>query len=86
MKVLKPIEVIARHNGGGTIRPLRFRVALEDESLKVIKVDKILTITKEKINNNNGIFYKCQSLIDGKLAYYELKFELSSCKWKLWRM
>lgn len=86
MKVLKPIEVIARYNEYGIIRPLRFRIALDDASLKVIKVDKILTTTKEKLDSNDGIFYKCQSLIDGKLAYYELKFELSSCKWKLCRM
>lgn len=81
MKVLmKPIEMIAWFDLGGIPRPIRFRVDGE-----VIKVH-ICTITDEKMAGNRMKIYRCQSEIDGQLKLFELKFELQTCKWFLFRM
>mgnify|MGYP001562232070 CR=1 FL=1 len=82
----KPVEVNVTCNQKDIRRPLYLRIAHNDENLKIINVDKVLTKGNERIKNNNGISYRCNSLIEGSTFFYELKFELSSSKWKLWRM
>jgi len=84
--LFKPVEVIVSCTKKDIRRPLYLRIALNDENLKTINVDKVLTKGNEKIKNNNGISYRCNSLIEGSVLFYELKFELSSSRWKLWRM
>lgn len=49
MKVIaKPIEVISYTNNNGDIKPLRFRLQTEDDSVKVIKIDKVIIKELEK--------------------------------------
>lgn len=87
MKVLaKPIEVISYTNGNGELRPLRLRIQLEDKTLKVIKVDKVITKDIEKLAGNNMIVFKCQSLIDNMEILFEIKYELNTCRWILFKM
>jgi hypothetical protein len=82
----KPVEVIVTCSKKDISRPLYLKIALNNENLKIINVDKVLTKGNERIKNNNGISYRCHSLIEGRLFFFELKFELSSSSWKLWRM
>jgi len=49
----------------GNITPIRFRIANDDESISVIKIDKVITVDKEKLAGNNMFVYKCQSVIKG---------------------
>lgn len=87
MKVIvKPIEMVSWTAIDGHINPVRFRIANEDESVSVIKIDKVITIDKEKLAGNNMLVYKCQSVIKGSERLFELKYELSSCKWILWKL
>ena len=87
MKVVaKPIEVVSYTNIKGEIRPVRFRLTNEDESYKVIKIDKIVTKETEKLAGNIMLVYKCQSLVDGIQKIYEIKYELSTCKWMLFKI
>ncbi|ACL20444.1 hypothetical protein Dhaf_2416 [Desulfitobacterium hafniense DCB-2] len=53
---------------------------------KVINVEQILRVSEEKLAGNPMKIYSCQSDIDGKLRRYDLKFELQTCKWFLYRM
>lgn len=87
MKVVaKPIEVIAVTDTKGNIRPLRFKIINEDESESVIKIDRVICMEKEKLAGNYMLVYKCQSVIDCMETPYELKYELSSCKWMLFKI
>ena len=48
MKVVaKPIEVISIMDTKGIVTPLRLRIIKDDESLQVIKVDKVITRNKK---------------------------------------
>lgn len=86
MKIIaKPIEVICLMNKG-IITPLRLRIIREDESLQVIKVDKVITRTQEKLAGNLMIVFVCQSLIENVEKKYELKYELNTCKWVLFKI
>lgn len=87
MKVLaQQIEVISYTNDKGDIRPLRFRVQIENEPLRVIKIDKIIFKQLEKFAGNPMILYRCQSLDGDFTKVFEIKYELSSCKWILFKM
>jgi hypothetical protein len=41
---------------------------------------------KEKLAGNEMLVYRCESSIDGIEKVYELKFEIKSCKWMLFKI
>ncbi|MBX4271452.1 hypothetical protein [Clostridium estertheticum] len=87
MKVLaKGIEMVSWTNLLGVITPVRFKIANEDESILVIKIDKVITIDKEKLAGNNRLVYTCQSVIRGCERIYSLKYSFDTCKWILWKL
>lgn len=87
MKVLmKPIEMIAWFTKDGFPIPLRYRITSEDESDKVIRVDKILFKEEEKLAGNRMIVYRCESVINNTQRLFELKYEISTYKWYLYKM
>jgi len=87
MKVVaKPIEMISYTKSNGEINPIRFRLQIENEAVKVIKIDRVVTKENEKLAGNNMIVFKCKSLIDGIERLFEIKYELSTCKWILFKI
>lgn len=87
MKVIaKPIQMLAWFNEDGQPNPIRFRITNEDESFTVIKVDKVLFKDIEKLAGNNMLIFRCQSLINGMEKIFELKYELRTCKWMLFKI
>lgn len=87
MKVVaKPIEVVSYTDDKGDIRPLRFRIQNEDQTIKVIKIDKVITKETEKLAGNYMLVFKCQSLIDNIQRLFEIKYELQTCKWILFKI
>ena len=82
MKVLiHPIEMVAKFDMHGNPEPARFAY-----QGRVIDVEQILEVREEKLAGNRMKIYSCQSEIGGKLTRYELKFELATCKWFLYKM
>jgi len=82
MRVLmKPIEMIAWFTTDGVPNPIRYRI---DD--KVIRVGQVTSRSEEKLAGNRMIIYRCQSEINGELRSFELKYELQTCKWYLFKM
>jgi hypothetical protein len=82
MKLLmSPIEMIAWFDIPGTPRPIRFK-----HKGTVVKVEQILKMSEEKLAGNRVRIYECQSNIDGQLRRFELKFELMTSKWYLYKI
>jgi len=87
MKIIaKPVEVIAHTNEKGEIRPYRFRLKLEGEPEKVIKIDRILSKQLEKLAGNPMILYRCAYVENDIEKVLLLKYELNTCKWILFRI
>lgn len=82
---MQPIEMVARFNKHGLPRPVKFKALFEDIPL-VISVDQIILKSEEKLAGNPMLIFRCQSVINGLLKIYELKYELSTCKWFLYKM
>jgi len=87
MKVVaKPIEMVAWTDTKGNINPVRFKITKEDETSSVVKIDKVISVDKEKLAGNNMLVFKCQSTVNGADKLYEIKYELSSCRWVLFKI
>jgi len=53
MKVIaKPIEMVSWTDQQGNIKPIRFKISNKDESISVIKVDRVISVEKEKLAGN----------------------------------
>ncbi len=78
MKILnEPIKVMAVFYTNGQIEPVKFR--FEDT---VVKIERIMKTYEENIVGNTRIVFVC--LHNGK-DIYELKYELSSKTWYLFK-
>lgn len=87
MKVIaKPIDVVSWTDTKGNINPVRFKIINKDESISVVKIDKVICVDKEKLAGNNMLVFKCQSIINGSDKLYEIKYELSSCRFILFKI
>jgi hypothetical protein len=85
MKIIeKPIEVVTWITQEGLINPIRFRM-IEDEEVKIIKINKLLSRDRYKIDGKDVVISKCQSLTDGVIKGFELKFEIISLRWTLYK-
>jgi len=82
MKILStPITVLAHFDNDGTPHPLRLKLAD-----KAVKIEQVVSATEEKLAGNKMLCFRCQSEFDGELRLFEIKFEVGTCKWFLWKM
>ncbi|WP_088186367.1 hypothetical protein [Desulfosporosinus sp. FKA] len=87
MKILmRPIEMLAWFTKEGVINPIRYRITSEQSESVVVKVDKVILRTEEKLAGNKMIIFRCQSVINGLQKVYGVKYEISTCKWFLFKM
>lgn len=87
MKVIaKKIDVVATFSKEGILTPVKFKIENEDESVVAIKIDRILVRNEEKIAGNRMILYRCQSMINNIIRVYEIKYEIESLSWILFKM
>jgi hypothetical protein len=87
MKIIrKPIEMIAYFPKTNVPEPIKYRLLNEDGSLSTIRINRIISTDLEKLAGNRTYIFTCQSIINDILQTYELKYELSTCKWLLWKV
>ena len=79
--IMKLIEMIAWFDVSGKPRPIRFR-----HDGNVVKVEQIIRSSEEKIAGNHMKIFECQSQIHGQMKHFELKYEMNTCKWFLYKM
>lgn len=78
---MTPIEVLAHFDNDGTPHPIRFKLADKE-----IKIEQVVSVTEERLAGNKMLLFRCQSEIGGELRPFEIKFELGTCRWYLWKM
>jgi F420-dependent methylenetetrahydromethanopterin dehydrogenase len=87
MKVLmKPVKMIAMNEESGVITPIRFKMENKELGYITIKIDNIILRSEEKLAGNRMLIFRCQSDLHGLLYDFELKYEVSTCKWFLYKM
>lgn len=83
---MKPIEVIAWFNEDDYPIPLRYKIESEDMSNVVIKVKRVVFKDEERLGRNRTFIYRCEGIINENQKIFELKYELSTCKWYLYKI
>ena len=83
--VALPIEMITYFKADGQMKPIRFKLNTDNES-KVVNITRIIRSHKEKIAGNTMYVYDCQSIIDGVEKLFQLKFDVDTLKWILFKI
>jgi len=83
---MKTIRMISVTEEDGVLTPLKFQLKSKDEGRITVKVDNVILRNEEKLAGNKMLIYRCQSQINGMLRIFELKYEVSTCKWYLYKM
>ena len=86
MKIIyKPVDMIAWFEKNGQIHPIKFKFS-ESNINQVISVDRIQSIHSEKTPGKAIHVFECQSTMDGILKQYQLKYEINTCTWYLYKI
>lgn len=83
--VAKPIDMIAVFTKEGVLTPIKFKYC-DDEGKTVVKIERVILREMEKFAGNNMVVFRCQSLINNMQKVYEIKYELATCKWILFKI
>lgn len=84
--IMKPIKMIAWFSEDGVPTPVRFNIQQKDESTLTIRIDRITVKREEKLAGNRILVFTCQSTINGTETIYEIKYELTTCRWFLYKI
>ncbi|NMA64899.1 MAG: hypothetical protein GX957_01490 [Clostridiaceae bacterium] len=87
MKVLmKSVDMICLSNSEGIITPIKFRFRKEGHEPRVIRIDRIIDKKEEKIAGNRMLVFTLQTTIDGIERIFEMKYEIQTFKWYLYKI
>ncbi len=81
----KPIEVITYSGTDGELRPIKFRMCVEENKQIVVPILRIVSQQREKLAGNDMIRYRCLVKIDDLPKVIEIKYELDTCRWILFK-
>ncbi|WZL80915.1 hypothetical protein QBE53_14085 [Vallitaleaceae bacterium 9-2] len=84
--ITKPIEMISWTEKDGKIHPLRFKIEANDGQQVVYKIRKIYTRDIDKIAGNQVYCFTCEIVANNTLRICELRYNLNSCCWYLFKL
>lgn len=86
MKVVcKPVDMVAWFEQDGKIHPIKFRLKENDQN-QVIPIERIRCVKLEKLGGNQMYVFECESRFNNLLKIYEIKYEMDTCKWMLFKI
>ena len=81
----KSVQVVTKTDGAGIVKPLRFFIT-DDESGEVINVERLVRRDKEKIGGDYNYTFTCEIIKDNTKMLCDLRLNLSTNEWILYRM
>ena len=87
MKIIaKQIDMLAVFERDGTVRPQRFRLVGDDETVRTVKVEQVITTTEARTGGIKAILFSCQSSIGNVMKRYELRYCVEEHRWELFKI
>ncbi|SHJ59671.1 hypothetical protein SAMN05444373_10844 [Thermoclostridium caenicola] len=87
MKVLmKSVDMICLSSREGEIRPLKFRIQESNGEFRIVKIDRVISKKEEKTAGNRMLVFTVQSVMDGVERIYEMKYEIQTTRWYLYKL
>lgn len=84
--LLIPIEVVATFTPDGRVTPVRFRVILNEFGYDTITVNQITRRKRQRFGKTLIDLYTCSGTVQGMERNFELKYDIQSGEWSLYRM
>lgn len=84
--IYKPVEMIFSSSPEGQLRPYRFRIKDEEESLHTVKVTNILSVEHTKIAGEKKQIFRCEVIINDMRKICELRYHQDKCYWELFKI
>ena len=84
--IMKNIETIAWFKNNEHPIPIRLRITDHEMGNIVIPIEHILFSEEERYAGNRMILYRCKSTINNIEKLFELKYEIDTCNWFLFKM
>ena len=81
----KSVQVVTKTDGAGIVKPLCFFFT-DDVSEEVINVERLVRRDKEKIGGDYTYTFTCEIIKDNMKMLCDLRLNLSTNKWILYRM
>jgi hypothetical protein len=78
---MKQVECIALFSPEGKPKPMRIRYAEKEEN-KVIEITKVVTAEHNNLHESTWSF-KCETIEEGRIIPFKLKFNIQKCTWYL---
>lgn len=88
MKVLnKPVSVLAVFDAGKN-RPRPYKIKFEDKRSELVRinVDEVLQVETLNYGDARMLEYSCQSVINGKLRRFVLRYHMKDTCWELYKI
>lgn len=82
--IARPVKVIALFNENGKIEPIKFKIE-EESSSEVVVIKRILKDENERLAGKEMKKFTCSSTFNGVERIIELKYDISSSKWILFK-
>lgn len=83
--ILRPVEMVAAFRRNGQLSPLRFRL-LTDRGYETIQIHGVQRVRREKAGLRLLDIFTCTAKVAGYDRLLELKYEVESGEWSLYRM
>jgi hypothetical protein len=84
--LMQPVDMISWFTRDGVPTPIKYRLSGEDAARLTVRVDRIMERKEEKRAGNRMLVFKCRSMIDGTEKIYEIKYEVNTCRWYLYKI
>lgn len=81
-----PVDVIAMCSMDGQIRPLRLRIAEEDQQLMRVDIDDVVDVRQISYPGAEAQVFLCRARVGERDRMFELKYSIRSHKWSLIRL
>lgn len=84
--IAKPIDMVCWVEASGQIHPIRFKIEDSNGEKVVCPVHHIQTTELSRLAGNKVIHYNCQVEINNTLRFCEIRYELDTCRWFLFKL
>ncbi len=84
--IAKPIEMISWTEENGHVHPLKFKIANHDGEKQTYQIQRIYTTELDRIAGNKVYRFNCEIAINALVKLCEIRYELDSCKWVLFKI
>ena len=83
---MQSVDMICWTTKDGVISPIKFRISDSQKENKVIRIDRVISRKEEKLAGNRMMVFTVQSTINDTVCLYGIKYEMSTCKWFLYKI